>query len=99
MNQQNYDQQLQQQQQLQQIHNSNQNFFQQRTQQIQNYGQGNDPLPVIATSPFQNMSSNGNIGNTVTTQFLSQLSQQQQSTNNDNNHYGLKPSSNFNNNR
>ena len=91
MNQQNYDQ--------QQIHNPNQ----QRSQQIQNYGQENVPsdnsLPVITSSSFQNISNNNNVGNIMTTQSLSQPSQQQQPINNDNNHYGPSSISNFNNNR
>src|SRR5437763_12309434 len=106
MNQQNYDQQqiqnlnqqlqqIQYQVQQQQIHNPNQ----QRSQQIQNYGQENVPsdnsLPVITSSPFQAMSSNSNIGDIMTIQSLSQPSQQQQSINNQ---YSLNLNSNFNNN-
>jgi len=86
--------QVQQQQQI-----PNQNFFQQQSQQIQNYGQGNIPydnsLSAITNSPFQNMSSNNSIGNIVTTQTLSQPPQQQQQINNDR----PNPSSNVNNNR
>ena len=115
MDQQNYDQQQiqnpgQQPQQIQyqvqqqqQIHNPNQSFLQQQSQQIQNYGQRNissdNLLPVITNSPFQNMSNNNNVSNVMTTQSLSQPSQQQQPINNDSNRYDLSSVSNFNNNR